>query len=250
MPTPIDGLGRNLLDAFTGTNWLFYGAAVAVTGGMAYSGADHALRVQVQRHVVAPAWADSAYYAGYIAPAVMAPGWYIVGLATKDRDVAGAGSAALQALAVTLGVTGLLKVSTGRVFPLNGGDPRAPDRLDHPAYAHTFHPFQPARGWAWPSGHTSASVSIAAALSAYYAGNPWVPIVAYPLALGIGFGTVDGDNHWTSDVLAGALIGQAIGWSVGRDFRVSTRSSRAAAALIVPRSLPGGGLELDWVGVF
>jgi membrane-associated phospholipid phosphatase len=38
-----------------------------------------------------------------------------------------------------------------------------------------------------------------------------VPIVAYPLALGIGFGTVDGDRHWASEVIVGALIGQAIG---------------------------------------
>jgi hypothetical protein len=30
---------------------------------------------------------------------------------------------------------------------------------------------------------------------------------------------MDRDSHWASDVVAGALLGHAIGWSIGRNFR-------------------------------
>ena len=250
-PTPFDGLGKNVLYAFSGSRLLFSGAAFAATGALAFSGEDHALRVAVEHQIASPAWGDGAYYAGYIAPAVVAPGLYVIGLASGDRETTGAGAAALQALVVTLGVTGALKVMTGRPYPLHGGDPRAPDRLDHPEYAREFRPFQPTSvRLSWPSGHTSASVSIAAALAAYYSDQPWVAAVGYPLALGIGVGMVDGDRHWTSDVVAGALIGHVIGWSVGRGFRRSLSSDGATGSLVLPRALPGGGMQLDWVGQF
>lgn len=238
MPTPIDGLGADLLDAFSGTSLLFYGGAVAVTGAMAFSGADHAIRVGVQRNLVAPAFGDAALYAGYALPASVAPAIYLVGLAAHDSKVAGAGSAALQALATALAATGVLKIAVGRSYPLAGGDPSAPDRLDHPEYARQFRPFQTL--WplpSWPSGHTSATLSIAAALTAYYPDEMWVPFVGYPLGILIGLGMVDGDRHWASDVVAGGLIGHAIGYSIGADFRrrLTSQGARGARAVkVVP----------------
>lgn len=251
MPTPLDHLGDNAARAFTGPRLLLYAAAIGVTAGMAPSGADHAVRVDVQRHLAAPAYGDAAYYAGYIAPVLVAPGLWLIGISGDNRDTAGAGAAATQALVVTVVATGALKVITGRPFPLHGGDPDAADRLDHPEYARAFYFFQPARGLAWPSGHTSASVSIAAALTAYRPDQPWIPIVAYPVALGIGVGMVVGDRHWSSDVIAGALLGQGIGWSVGSGFRDAVRGQREQSALLVlPRALPEGGATLTAAGWF
>jgi membrane-associated phospholipid phosphatase len=228
MPSPFDGLGADLVGAFTGTNLLFYGGAVAATGLMAFSGADHAVRAGVQRNLVVPAYADSAFFAGYILPATVAPAIYLAGLAVHDPDVAGAGSAVLQALGVTLVATGVFKIATGRPYPLHGGDPNAPDRLDHPEYAREFRPFQ--TFWplpALPSGHTSAMTSIAAALTAYYPDRVWIPLLGYPLALLVGFGMLDGDRHWASDVVAGGLLGHAIGHSVGSAFRRRARADSA-----------------------
>jgi membrane-associated phospholipid phosphatase len=150
-----------------------------------------------------------------------------VGLALRDKDTAAAGSAAVQALGITLVATSVLKLGVGRPYPLNGGDPNAPDRLDHPEYARQFRPFGSL--WplpAWPSGHTSATTAVAAALTAYYPERLWIPLVGYSIALAIGFGLIDGDRHWTSDVIAGALVGHAIGYSVGSAFRRRSRSER------------------------
>jgi membrane-associated phospholipid phosphatase len=222
MPTPVDALGDDVLAAFRGPNAVFYSGAVVATWSMAFGGVDHAIRVGVQRNLAAPAYGDAALYAGYVLPLVIAPTVYVIGLATRDRTQTGAGSAALQALAVTFVTTSFLKVALGRDYPLHGGDPQAPDRLDHPEYARDFHPFQrlnlPSLP-AWPSGHTSSFISVAASLTAYYPEKLWIPLVGYPVAVAIGFGMIDGDRHWASDVVAGALIGHAIGYSIGKSFR-------------------------------
>ena len=223
VPTPFDRIGSNVIDAFTGTNLLYFGGAALTTGTMAFSGADHGLRVFTQRHLVAPAFSDSAFYAGYIVPVVLAPGVYIMGLVAHDRVTTGAGSATLQALGVTIATTSVLKWATGRPFPTHGGDPKDPARLTHDEYAREFYPFNFKGDYAWPSGHTSATTSIAAALTGYYPEHLWVPLVGYPLALLIGAGMVTGDRHWASDLAAGALIGHAIGYSIGRNFRRSVR---------------------------
>jgi membrane-associated phospholipid phosphatase len=240
MPTPLDGLGLDLASAFTGWNLLWYGGAVAATAAMSPTGLDHAIRVGVQRELVVAALADSANYAGYLLPIATAPALYVAGLVAHDPITAGAGSAALQSLGTALVATGVLKISVGRVYPLNGGDPNAPDRLNHPEFAHTFRPFQSVT-WpfpAWPSGHTSSTVSVAAALAAYYPEELWVPLVGYPLAVAIGFGMVDGDRHWASDVIAGGLIGQGIGYSVGRAFyqrvRQGGQAHSGATVIVVP----------------
>jgi membrane-associated phospholipid phosphatase len=223
-PTPIDGLGADLVHAVTGYNLFFYGGAVTGTIVMANGGIDQAVRLGVQEHLVYPAWGGASFYAGYIVPAAVAPSLYFVGLVFKERVLTGAGSASLQSLGVALVAMSFLKVAVGRVYPLDGGDPNAPDRLDHPSYAHTFHPFQSL--WplpAWPSGHTLGIISVTASLTAYYPDQPWIPAIGYPLGIAIGCGMVDGDRHWASDVIAGALIGHAIGYSIGKDFRRRVR---------------------------
>jgi len=253
-PTPFDELGDGLAQAFTGSSLLFYGAAVVSTGAMAFGGLDHAIRTGVQRNLGLPAYADGSLYAGYILPLAIAPTVYIVGLATHDRALAGAGSAALQALAVTAITTGILKLAAGRVYPLAGGDPRSPNRLEHPEYAREFHPFQRLDlPWlpSWPSGHTSAFISVAAALTAYYPGRIWIPLVGYPVALAIGFGMIDGDRHWASDVVAGALIGHAIGYSIGKAFRARvlggpTKESPGLTIVPLAGAVYGAGAVGSW----
>ncbi len=225
LATPIDGLAGDIGGAFTGPSLLFYGGAVVATGAMAFGGVDQDIRDGLQRDLDWPVYGDASVLAGYIVPAALAPTIYLIGLAADDRTLAGAGSAAIQALAVAVVATGVLKLAVGRAYP---GEEEG---------ATAFHPFQrldlPVLP-AWPSGHTSACVSVAAALTAYYPDQVWIPLVGYPLALGIGFGLIDGDHHWASDVVAGGLIGHAIGYSIGRAFRDRVRGS----------SRPGLGVTL------
>jgi membrane-associated phospholipid phosphatase len=241
-PTPIDGLGSDVVHAFTGYNLFYYAGAVTGTAMMAWGGIDQAIRVGVQEHLVYSPWGNTSSYAGYIIPAAVAPSVYFVGLLFKERDLTGAGSASLQSLGIALLAMTFLKVAVGRVYPLDGGEPNAADRLDHPSYAHTFYPFQTA--WplpAWPSGHTLGTISVAASLTAYFPQQYWIPAIGYPLGILIGCGMVDGDRHWASDVIAGAVIGHAIGYSIGKDFRRRVHGGAAGESNLglVPLIEPG-----------
>ena len=237
VPSPVDALGADLASAFGGTNLLYYAGALAGSAALAFGGGDQWIRVVIQQHVGSTAYGDVADVTGYVVPIVVAPAVWLTGLALGDRDATGAGSAAVQAVAMTAVSTAILKIGVGRAYPLDGRNPSAPDRLDHPEDARTFRPFQ-SWAWplpAWPSGHASTSSSVVAALTGYYGGDAlWIPLVGYPVAAAIDFGMLAGDRHWTSDVLAGAVLGQCIGWSVGRAFRARARAEAPPRVSLVP----------------
>jgi membrane-associated phospholipid phosphatase len=217
-PTPLDDVGSDIADALGGWNLVLYGAAVGETAAMAFAGGDHGARVLVRENLASDAWGNTAYVSGYVLPVLVAPAIWIAGLAAHDRATVGAGSAAVQALALAAVATAVLKWSTGRPYPLHGGDPHAPDVLEHPAYAREFSPFNLKGDWAWPSGHTSTTISVVAALAEWDPSCVAIPVIGYSVSAAIGLGMIVGDHHWTSDVVAGGLIGYAVGSSVGRSF--------------------------------
>lgn len=251
-PRPYEHLADNAWRGFVAPGLIFHGAAVALTVGLSAGGLDHRVRVEVQRGVEGSAAAGSlsrgAVVGGYVLPALIAPGVYAAGLLAQRAGAARAGAAAVQALVLTVGATFALKALTGRPFPLNGGDPRAPDRLQHPEYARQWGPPSLDRV-AWPSGHTSAGFALASSLTYALPGRWWVPAVSYPVAVALGVGMVVGDHHWASDVVAGALLGQAVGSAVGQGFARPAAGEPARSVWVtpVPRA-DGGGLAA--VGVW
>jgi membrane-associated phospholipid phosphatase len=124
----------------------------------------------------------------------------------------------LQGMTLTLLTVGLTKWATGRTWPTAGRDPFGPDRLDHPEDARTFAPFQAGLA-AFPSGHTAVMFALAAALRTSSPELGTLRYLGYPLAVGVGFAMWYGNHHWASDVLSGALIGEALGGAAGRAWR-------------------------------
>jgi len=146
------------------------------------------------------------------------------------RPLFTAAAAAAQALLIQVVVVTGLKFLTGRRGPAN------PDRIMDSAYFRkTSDPADFAFDfWSngffdgrffWPSGHTATAFSFAAAftfaLSWRDAGAPLRVFAAllWILAAFTALAMVDGDFHWTSDVLAGAAIGTLLGAATGRSFR-------------------------------
>jgi len=147
----------------------------------------------------------------------------------------------LQAGLLTYGVVGILKVGVGRQWPNGGKDPSASDRLDDPEDARDYAPFQRGVG-AWPSGHTAVMFAFA---SAFRASNPELGVLSflgYPLALGVAGGMWFGDHHFASDIVSGALLGEAIGSSVGKSF--SETLGVPGSLMVSP--LSGGGFGAHW----
>lgn len=76
----------------------------------------------------------------------------------------------------------------------------------------------------FPSGHTAASFAAVFALKA--SGSPlWKPALA--LALVIAFSRLYLYVHWPSDVLGGALLGIAAGWTGAKLVEIVDRQRRA-----------------------
>ena len=212
---------------------------------MAWSGIDHEVHVFWQRETHLPAWGQVAYYSGYSLPVVFPLVLYGEAAIENESELWGAAAATTQAVGISLALTGVLKIATGRPFPTHGEDPNAPNRLEHPEYAHEFHPFGGFSGtWAWPSGHTVGAFTLAAVLTGYYPDQLWIPLTTYPIAVAIAAGMVSGEYHWASDAVAGALIGQTIGYTVGRAFR--RRANDALAGHAGGRRVPGRDARIQF----
>lgn len=233
--TPIDDLDTHLAHAFTGLPLALELAAVATTPTLILTGADGATRRAFLGRSQDALYSRYAVDAGYVAPALVPLAIFAVGALVDAPRVRTPGAASLQAVVVTVASVFTLKWLTGRPYPslIAGSDATHSD--DPRAFA--FRPFTLDRGTAWPSGHTGAAFALASSLTAA-SESWWVGVVSYAFAGSIGAGMLVGQHHWLSDVVAGALFGQAIGWSIGRDF-AHPKPARAGVASwhVVP--MPG-----------
>jgi len=69
--------------------------------------------------------------------------------------------------------------------------------------------------WAWPSGHTSSSFTVASVLHEFYGLKVGIP--AYAVAGLVGWRMIDDGDHWASDVVFGATLGWVVGHTVARN---------------------------------
>lgn len=206
--------------------------------GFVPTGWDHDLRLVAQRDLGGKPQLEPVSVA---TPYVLGGGLLIaygisagVGSCRSEHAI----SPVLQAGFVTYLTVAVLKVGTGRRWPNGGSDPNAPDRLEHLERPKEWDPFQRGIG-AWPSGHTAVMFAGAAA---FRASNPELGVVAYagyPVAIAVASGMWLGDHHWASDIVSGALLGEAIGSSVGQSFSESL--GVPGTLTIVPMSQTGYG---------
>jgi membrane-associated phospholipid phosphatase len=94
--------------------------------------------------------------------------------------------------------------------------------------------FRPFRADSFPSGHASQAFAMASAIS-MHAESPWVGAGAYGLATLVGLSRLETRDHFSSDVLAGALLGTGIGRVVVRLNRAKGPAGGGQAGLrVVP----------------
>jgi membrane-associated phospholipid phosphatase len=136
---------------------------------------------------------------------------YVSGLLTKQTIHQRTGLALAQASILGLGISSFIKVFTGRLPPGQYLD-------STPLTGFRFGFFQGGAFNGWPSSHTTIAFAMAVTLIELYPDNKTIKIVALAYALFIGLG-VSTNIHWFSDAVAGALIGYAIGQSVGKGFK-------------------------------
>jgi hypothetical protein len=89
--------------------------------------------------------------------------------------------------------------------------------------------------WAWPSGHTSSSFTVASVLHEFY--GPKVGIPAYGLASVVAYRMMDTGDHWASDVVFGATLG----WVVGHTIAGKHKKLEIAGFTVLPYMGNGDG---------
>jgi membrane-associated phospholipid phosphatase len=92
----------------------------------------------------------------------------------------------------------------------------------------------------FPSGHATQAFALAAVIAGHYR-QPWVRVTAFFVAGSVGLGRIHLNKHYASDIVAGALIGTAVGGTVvvlNERRRVALPGARVT---VMPVLLPRGG---------
>jgi membrane-associated phospholipid phosphatase len=123
-------------------------------------------------------------------------GFYAYGEFADDYEAETTALDGLSASVISSVLTSTIKGVVGRARPNSGLGP------------HHFSPFQ--GDYSFPSGHATGAFAFASVIAAHY-DNVWVDTTAYTIASLVGVARIHLDAHWTSDVIAGGLIGGLIG---------------------------------------
>jgi membrane-associated phospholipid phosphatase len=171
-------------------------------------------------------------FAGYLFSAVIV-GWrmpvlfpiasYIAGSVRKSRREIYNAYATAQAALIGLLISSFYKAFTGRP-----GLHRSVRTLVDISREFHFGFMKGGIFFGWPSSHTTVAFAMSAAMWTLYRESKITRCAALLYAFYIGVG-VSMTIHWFSDFVAGALIGTAIGMTVGRTFRELLNRERMEA---------------------
>ena len=193
--------GKTLVMApgnWDGKDWLNLGIATAGTGLLFF--ADQAVREEVQKNQGSgSAILEIDKYYGSWQMLILSAGLYTYGYGAKNKSVRRLGLKTAEAFIYSGIAANLIKPIIGRRRPFAGDDNMVfqPFTLDN-----TYH--------AMPSGHTTTAFAFSTVM-ADAVDNIFWDLVWYGAAVATGAARIYHDQHWISDVFAGAVLGYAVG---------------------------------------
>jgi len=174
---------------------------------------------------------------GTLGAAATAGIFFGAGLIFKDERARDTGYLAASAIVQTFLVDHFIKGISGRQRPF------AADGEDHwagPAgFFKRYDPDYDGLYDSFPSGHSATAFSVATVVALQYRHRPWVPVLAYTIAAGVGLSRVTEDRHWMSDVFVGAVIGHLVA-------RLVVRSHTRRQRLVPVLGCSGRGITLGF----
>ncbi len=133
-------------------------------------------------------------------PTGISTGFYLTGLLLKNQPAQQVGLDAIAANFLTTEIISPgLKMIFGRSRPYQNRG------------THHFRPFGGAESL--PSGHSTQAFTLATVVASHYR-QTWVKILAYGTATMVAYARLDYNEHFLSDVTAGAFVGMAVGKAV------------------------------------
>ncbi|MFC2084074.1 phosphatase PAP2 family protein [Bacteroidota bacterium] len=220
--TPFSFLGKNITESYTNRNLLFHLGAVGLTYLIVESNLDARILETTSKmdYNTSEMLGMPGIIIGYSAPILVPVGMYL--FSQKNSHLRNASFAVIQAVGVSTLTNLILKSITGRTPP----DPDHPDKkLLSRDFNFSF--FGGGIHYGWPSGHIMTNMAMVTALTSYYNNINWLKYLSYGyvsvLAVTV---LIDerGSAHWLSEIIAGGLMGYAIGTSIGKNFREGSRT--------------------------
>jgi len=161
-------------------------------------------------------------FAGYLVPVISPIVLYLAGLSLSNKKLRLTAAALAQAFILTQAFHVPFKLLTGRKIPgiISGVffEPHNYRIYNTTDFSGEFKWFKFDFYDGWPSGHTACAFSAAAVISEIYNDRLLLKIGVYTYAVLMGI-SVAVTAHWASDSVAGALLGYAVGKTVGKSFK-------------------------------
>ena len=216
-------------------DWLMVGVGIA--GIAAVSLADKSVRTQVlhlQNGSAVDVASQIRRFGGSYSYATLGL-FYVGGEIFHDPP---ARAVFIDGAAATLVASGMiapaLKYMVGRARPSAGQG------------NHYFMPFSSSSA-SFPSGETTQAFAVASVIAAHY-DSLWVEVPSYGIASLVGLARIYENGHWTSDALAGALIGTAVGTAIVHYNEKRRKAKKETDIFITPMLARGtGGIAITLV---
>ena len=214
--------------AWDGQDWMYCGLAVAAVAGsaMLLDRPVHNLMVRNARS----SWdqpAQQIQKLGTSYAVALAGGFYLTGWATGKNEVRAMGTDAISASLITGAlIVPASKYIIGRAAPDSGAGPTS------------FKAFGSGDN-SFPSGHTTEAFTLASVIASHYT-DTWVQVTSYGMASLVGIARLEQNAHWTSDVVAGGILGTVVGKAVVRmNQRIRENDHAGLEFSVVPEVRPG-----------
>lgn len=170
-------------------------------------------------------------------PKVVIPALALVygyGQLTDNPKAQEVGLFGVESAIIALGGTYSFKLLTHRSRPKNG---EGPEEWDGASTSFSD------RHLSFPSGHSAVAFSTATVFATVYGDIVWVPYLSYGLATGVAFSRVNDNNHWSSDVFFGSILG----WYTAKSIMARRRTGETTGLDVFPIVTKNGfGLFLNY----
>jgi membrane-associated phospholipid phosphatase len=181
-------------------DWLLFGGVAAGIGTVAVFDQDIQRAVQRNRNGTLDSVANAVQpFGNEYAPAVLGA-FYAGGELFKDSRLK---TVALDGASASIIASGLI------LQPLKYGIGRS--RPGANAGAYDFHPLSGRDSF--PSGHSTEAFVLATVIAEHY-DSIWIKAASYTVASVVGWARLNNNEHWASDVLAGAALGTFVAHAV------------------------------------
>lgn len=211
---PWTNIKNNIKSAYTGWNTLYHITALGLTYTVVNTEYDAKILKKTSKINAnfRDVYGHAGIYSGYLLPIIVPVSMYFN--SEKDSDLRIASYALVQSIGVAFTAGTLLKAITGR----------KPPQINHPdkdelSRGFRFGFMEGGLHYGWPSGHLMVNTAFVTTLSTFYPERAWIQYLSYGyISFLVTSVLLHSEAHWFSDIVAGGLMGYAIGSAIGKNF--------------------------------